>query len=129
MKQIHVRLGPLALLLTVIVICMTVLGLLAVTTARGDLSMARRYAELVEARYSLEAEGQNFLWETAQNPGAMDLLEKDGDGVCWKTLSKDGMSLKIGLTEQRKGFRVVSWQFIREDWEPNDELDGLWSGE
>lgn len=129
MKQIHVRLGPLALLLTVIVICMTVLGLLAMTTARGDLSMARRYAELVEARYSLEAEGQSFLWETARDPETMDLLEKDENGVCWKILSKDGVSLKIGLTEQRKGFRVVSWQFMREDWEPNENLDGLWTGE
>ena len=55
MRQVSVRLGPLALLLTVIVICMTVLGLLAVTTARGDLSMARRYADSVEKRYGLEA--------------------------------------------------------------------------
>ena len=57
MKQIHVRLGPLALLLTVIVICMTVLALLAVTTARGDLSMARRYAESVETRLCCHSYG------------------------------------------------------------------------
>lgn len=129
MKQIHVRLGPLALLLTVIVICMTVLGLLAVTTARGDLSMAQRYAESVETRYALDAQGQVFLWETAQNPETLNLLEEDRDGTRWKVLSEDGLSLRIGLVEQGNRFRVVSWQFVQESWEPQNDIGGLWAGE
>ena len=129
MKQIHVRLGPLALLLTVIVICMTVLALLAVTTARGDLSMARRYAESVETRYSLEAKGQAFLCEAARDPGSLDFLERDEDGTRWNVLSENGMSLRIGLIGQGKSFRVVSWQLVQESWEPNDDIGGLWSGE
>lgn len=129
MKQIHVRLGPLALLLTVIVICMTVLGLLAVTTARGDLSMAKRYAESVETRYALDAQGQVFLWETAQNPETLNLLEEDREGTRWKVLSEDGLSLRIGLVEQGNRFRVVSWQFVQESWEPQNDIGGLWAGE
>lgn len=129
MKQIHVRLGPLALLLTVIVICMTVLGLLALTTARGDLSMAQRYAESVETRYSLEAKGQAFLYEATRDPGSLDLLESDGDGIRWKELSEEGISLRIGLAVQRNSFRVVSWQFMQESWEPQENISGLWSGE
>lgn len=129
MKQIHVRLGPLALLLTVIVICMTVLGLLAVTTARGDLSMAQRYAESVQTRYALDAQGQVFLWETAQNPETLNLLEEDRDGTRWKVLSEDGLSLRIGLVEQGNRFRVVSWQFVQESWEPQNDIGGLWAGE
>lgn len=129
MKQIHVRLGPLALLLTVIVICMTVLGLLAVTTARGDLSMAQRYAESVETRYALDAQGQVFLWETAQNPETLNLLEEDREGTRWKVLSEDGLSLRIGLVEQGNRFRVVSWQFVQESWEPQNDIGGLWAGE
>lgn len=129
MKQIHVRLGPLALLLTVIVICMTVLGLLAVTTARGDLSMAQRYAESVQTRYALDAQGQVFLWETAQNPETLNLLEEDREGTRWKVLSEDGLSLRIGLVEQGNRFRVVSWQFVQESWEPQNDIGGLWAGE
>ncbi len=128
MKQIHVRLGPLALLLTVIVICMTVLGLLALTTARGDLSMARRYAEAVDTRYSLEAKGQAFLWETAKDPGALNQLERDKNGTFWRILSENGMSLRIGLAGKGRGFRVVSWQFIQESWEPKEDIGGLWNG-
>lgn len=129
MKQIHVRLGPLALLLTVIVICMTVLGLLAVTTARGDMSMARRYAESVKARYELEAEGQAFLWQTAQDPDSIKWLEMDEGGTRWKVLSTDGLSLRIGLSKRGDRFRVVNWQFVQDNWEPQEEIDGLWNGE
>lgn len=129
MKQIHVRLGPMALLLTVIVICMTVLGLLAVTTARGDLSIARRYAESVETRYSLEARGQKFLCQAARDPEELELLDMDQEGTRWKVLSEDGMSLRIGLAGQEGRLRVVSWQFVREDWEPQEAMGGLWSGE
>lgn len=63
MKHIPIKLGPLALLLTVISICMTVLGLLTFTTARGDLSLAEKYGDTVRLRYELEAEGQAFLGE------------------------------------------------------------------
>lgn len=129
MKQIHVRLGPLALLLTVIVICMTVLGLLAVTTARGDMSMAQRYAESVEARYNLEAQGQAFLWHTAQDPDSLKWLEADEEGTRWKVISEDGLSLRIGLARDGSRFRIVSWQLIRDDWEPHEDMGELWSGE
>ena len=61
MKDVPVKLGPLALLLTVISICMTVLAILAFTTARADLSLARTYAETVRERYSLEILGQQYL--------------------------------------------------------------------
>lgn len=66
MRHIPIKLGPLALLLTVISICMTVLGLLTFTTARGDLSLAEKYGDTVRLRYELEAEGQAFLGEACR---------------------------------------------------------------
>ena len=71
MKQIPMRLGPLALLLMVISICMTVLGILTFTTARADLSMAEKYAQTVETRYLLESRGQSFLQEAYEDPEAL----------------------------------------------------------
>ncbi len=129
MRQVSVRLGPLALLLTVIVICMTVLGLLAVTTARGDLSMARRYADSVEARYALETQGQAFLQQITQEPSVWDDLDRDEEGVGRKVLREDGLSLHIGIIQRRGKYEIVSWQFIQENWEPQEEIGGLWSGE
>ncbi len=66
MKHIPIKLGPLALLLTVISICMTVLGLLTFATARGDLSLAEKHGDTVRLRYELEAEGQAFLGEACR---------------------------------------------------------------
>lgn len=129
MRQVSVRLGPLALLLTVIVICMTVLGLLAVTTARGDLSMARRYADSVEKRYGMEAQGQAFLQQIVRDPEVWDELERDKDDTGWKVLTEEGLSLHIGIARNRDKYEIVSWQFIQESWEPKEEIGGLWSGE
>lgn len=129
MRQITVRLGPLALLLTVIVICMTVLGLLAVTTAGSDLGMARRYADSVETRYSLESRGQAFLQQLTGDPDVWEGLERDRDDTAWKTLTENGLSLRIGVVKKSRGYEIVSWQFMREGWEPQEEPGGLWDGQ
>ena len=83
MKHIPVRLGPLALLLTVVAICMTVLGLLTFSTARADLAMAQKLAASTQQRYELEAEGQAFLQEAAEAAGK-EFVTKVTGGVSYK---------------------------------------------
>ncbi|MBQ6370387.1 MAG: hypothetical protein IJJ21_02250, partial [Firmicutes bacterium] len=61
MKQVPIKLGPVALLLTVITICLTVMAILTLTTAAADQAMANRFADSAQIRFSLEAEGQQFL--------------------------------------------------------------------
>ena len=61
MKRNHVRLGPFALLLAVISMCMAVLSVLSLSTALADMRLSERYAETVSVRYELEYEGQKFL--------------------------------------------------------------------
>ena len=61
MRQIPVKLGPLALLLTVISICLTTLAILTFTTAEADRRLADHFAETIETRYRLESQGQAFL--------------------------------------------------------------------
>lgn len=158
MKHVPIRLGPLALLLTVVAICMAVLGLLTFSTARADLAMAQKLAGSVRERYALEAEGQAFLHglaaevsETAPRlesllpegsgkdpkdlprygePDVLRELEKDGDGVYWKELEQEGLSLRIGLKWDGKtnDLQVVCWQFSRE-WQAPEGIPGLWAGE
>ena len=55
MKHVPIRLGPLALLLAVISICLTILAVLSFTTGQADLRLAQRYADTVTERYALEA--------------------------------------------------------------------------
>ena len=89
MRHIPIKLGPLALLLTVISICMTTLGVLAFATARADWNLAQKYADTVQTRYALEAEGQRFLQTAAKAleegnaPESLDSTERDDDGTVW----------------------------------------------
>ena len=77
MKQVPIKLGPLALLLTVISICLTVLAILTFTTARADMALAEKYADTIRLRYELEAEGQSFLAEAdaAAAEGTIELID------------------------------------------------------
>lgn len=135
MKHIPIRLGPLALLLTVISICMATLGILSFTTARADFSLAERYASTVQERYVLEKEGQDFLRQAGNALSEGNSLEglagteTDEKGIIHKTLEYDGVRLLVGIVQEGDtGFRVVEWR-IQKDWEPEDNMGDLWDGE
>lgn len=125
MKQVPVKLGPLALLLTVISICLTVLAILNYSTALADSRLAQKYADTVSTRYSLEIRGQQYLQEEAEDRLAGFVsMDEDGNGVHWKTIEENGSRLTIGL--DRNG-RVVCWKHER-DWTEDTNIGNLWSG-
>ncbi len=126
MKQTPIRLGPLALLLTVISICLTILAILTFTTARADLRLAEKYAGTVQSRYELERRGQEVLSELAR--GEIAAGETDADGVVRTELEADGFHLSIALApDGTGGYRVIEWRQTKE-WEPDETIDNLWSG-
>ena len=128
MKQVPIRLGPLALLLAVISICLTMLAILTFTTARADLRLAEKSAETVRVRYALEAQGQAFLRQLSEQESAAGEWETDADGVCWTSFEQDGSVLRIGwLPEGEDGYTVVSWRQEKE-WEQDTGLGNLWPG-
>ena len=110
MNHVPIKLGPLALLLTVVCICLAVLAILAFTTARADLALAEQYAQTVQTRYELEQQGQRFL--TQAEPGAE------------QTFTQDGMRLTVATGEDGA---VSRWTFEKE-WSPEQVIGGLWSG-
>ena len=126
MKQVPIKLGPLALLLTVISICLTVLAILSFTTARADLRLAEKYAQTVSERYLLEAEGQELLAELQDSDPGMLNMERDANGVWWTDLEKDGAHLHIGVKKSADGWEPVAWRMDK-DWEEDTELD-VWDG-
>ena len=127
MKQVPIKLGPLTLLLTVISICLTTLAILNFTTARADMRLAEKYAETVQTRYALEAQGQAFLQEIdGQDLSLLD-LERDEDGTLWKTLEQDGARLRIGLRAEDDAVTLVAWRHDKE-WNQDETLDNLWTG-
>ena len=131
MKQVPIKLGPLALLLAVISICLTTLAILTFTTARADLRLAEKYAETVSTRYELEKQGQAFLQELAGTARAdYDLMgwEADAQGVYRVEFEQDGAKLSIGFQPGgEKGYTIISWRHTK-DWTENDSLGELWDG-
>lgn len=126
MKQAPVRLGPLALLLTVISICLTILAILTFTTARADLRLAEKYAETVQARYALEREGQEALERL--NSGREAAPAADEDGLIRLDLERGGYQLHIALRpDGAGGYEPVSWR-QEKSWEVEETIDNLWSG-
>ena len=78
MKDLPIRLGPLALLLTVISICMTVFGILTYATARADMNLAETYAEThaetdAEADAETDAEADAAPDQSAADSGACNI--------------------------------------------------------
>ena len=55
-----VRIGPISLF-TLIIICLAVLAVLSITTARAELSITERQAATTTETYQLEVQGQEFV--------------------------------------------------------------------
>lgn len=119
MRQAPIRLGPLALLLTLISICLAVLAILSFSTARADLRLAEKTAETVHTRYALDSEGLRKL--AAGDPKDW---ETDENGLLSLTLRQGSASLEILLSPEGE---VRSWTH-RQDWEEDTSLGELWDG-
>lgn len=118
MKRFPIHLGPLALLLTVIAICMSTLGVLSISNASADQRLAERYAETVRIRYDLEEQGQNYLREVNNGKAAPEAE---------KVFRIEDYTLTVSL-EERGGSYVPSLWKIRKDWEESSEIGDLWMG-
>ena len=127
MREIPIKLGPLAVLLTVISICMTVLAILAFSTGGADMRLAETYADTVKTRYELEAEGQEFMGRVAQGTVVLDAAAELKDSVYTKTFERDGSYLKIGFTLEGGGYGIVEWRHGKQ-WEADDSMGDLWDG-
>lgn len=67
-----VRIGPISLFTLIIILCLAVLAVLSLTTARAELSITERQAATTTETYQLERVGQTFLSE-------VDSALKQGD--------------------------------------------------
>lgn len=137
MRHNPIRLGPLALLLTVISLCMATLAILTLSTARADLSLAQRHAETVRVRCELDARGQQLLYDADEMLASQDTLpendlsqlglEAQEDGTWTASLEQDGTILSITLRPESDTMRVARWQ-ITKQWDEDTSLDPVWDG-
>ena len=133
----NVRLGTIAVLFTVVVLCVSVLAVLSVATVRADRAMSQRYAQQVTARSELENEGQRWLRQVLNAAEAhsaalteADLPENttlDGQTVR-TTLTTGGRTLTAEVELDFDGaspdYRILSWVNVA-DWEEDEQVKVL----
>lgn len=124
MNKVPVKLGPLALLLTVISICLSTLAILNFNTAHADLRLAQKYAETVSTRCKLEVMGQEYL--STLSDGEID-GEADENGIYRRDFELDGAHLRIELRMEGGEYKIVSWR-QEKDWAQDEFIENLWIG-
>ena len=141
MDQVPIKLGPLALLLTIISICLTTLSILTFTTSGADLRLAEKYAETVRIRYDLEREGQSFLQEADETTASglplnavPDVFPAPGGGIT-KSFEQDGTVLTVTLMPAAGengtasgGYRISEYKIVRQ-WEEDNSIGNIWLGD
>lgn len=81
-----VRIGPISLFTLIIILCLSVLAVLSVTTARAELSVTERQAATTTETYGLETAAQMFV---AEVDGA---LARDNDAALLAVLEDYGIT-------------------------------------
>ena len=128
------RLGPIAVFLTVVAIILTTLATLTIATSRADAVLAERFATMTAIRYSLEKEGNEFLYEVTQklengtSLNSISDLNRTGDGMYEYKAEKDGYELKIRLApEGSDSFSIEEWK-ITKIWNEEELSQDIWLG-
>ena len=137
-----VRMGPITLISFVIILCLAVLSVLAVTTAMATDTEADRQVQSSNARYALEMQAQEYLADAdawlADNAGAgisgtvaelSQWADGDitGDDSFTAVFTESGRTLTVGLRiTPDMHYEITQWT-ISSDWSTRDE-ETLWTG-
>lgn len=111
-REVHIGPGAPSLLLVVVVVGMSVLGLLALMSARSDAKLAQRSRSFVEAEYEISARAERtlaeldaVLAECAQEADYLaavearlpEALTMEGNLVTWTEAGETGRSLACAV--------------------------------
>lgn len=127
------RLGPIAIFLVIVTMIITTLAVLTVATSNADLIMAKRFADITQIRYGLEAQGEEFLSYVesadASNPAdQMNGVTDTGNGYEF-TAEDGGYRLEVAVTRQDGSgrYEVTKWKLTK-IWNGSDPMNSLWPG-
>ncbi len=132
-----IRLGPIAVFLTVIAAVLSTMAILAVSTARADTVLAERFARATRIRYELEADGNRFLSaadgvspDASGNrslPEGEDVSYGEDGSIVYET-EKEGYGLVVRIrADENGGYSIEEWKIYR-IWHEEDPMAGLWNG-
>lgn len=131
-----VRTGAMTLLITAVLICLAVLAVLALSTARADLAMADKALTGLQSQAQTETLGQEYLARLDAALKAGTDLPKEAathaDGTILANLSANDGTLEIvvrprqATSDDPAAYEILTWR-LSTSWEPDQSLD-LWNG-
>lgn len=125
-----IRLGPIAVFLTIIAAVFASLAMLTVATSRADAALSERFAAVTQVRYELEAEGSRFLMEADEyikGTGSFPEGAWEAGETIGYTKEQSGYTLDIELVPEGETYSVKTWKITRM-WEEDDPFEDLWLG-
>ncbi len=130
MRGKRLSIGSVAILFTVVMLCVSIFAALTVATAAADARTAKQYADYVQRLGRCESAGQQWLAEAdswlrglGPLPEGAQQTETELSGQV-----EDGdMTLSIRLRLKDGGYEIVRWQ-LETQWKPRQELH-LWQQE
>ena len=129
MRKHRFSVGGITVLLTVVLLCVSVLAAVTVVTALADEKTARRYGAQVQQLYGCENEGQRWL------AGVREYLS--GDGQLPEGTWQEGNTLGTEISQGRGKLEITlkitgqSCEILRWDYETrwqSEENWNLWAG-
>ena len=127
MENKRFRVGSIAVLFAVVVLCVAIFGTLTVVTAVSDARVAERYGQHVKQLYECENEGQRWLAQAdAWLKMGSDLPENTRvEGEIMETeIISGSMRLEIRLEIHGQDYEILRWSCTGL-WQPDDSLN-LW---
>lgn len=116
MENKRFRVGSIAVLFAVVILCVAVFGALTVATAAQDLRRSQRYADHVAQQYACENLGHAWLAEQTGAPGE----------TASTTVQTEDMQLEIRIRFEETGTVVERWSCTAK-WAGADGWE-LWEG-
>lgn len=142
-----VRIGPISLITLVIVLCLAVMAVLAVTTAQATYAAAEKQALFTTDTYANEMEGQRFVADVdaalapvreadGGEQAAFDAVDRvlpenatrDGSLVTAVFATDSGRTLEVGLVIRADGTYEISLWKATTQWTDTGSGETLWSG-
>lgn len=125
MEHRRIRVGSIAVLFTVVVVCAAIFAVLTLVTAGSDLRTARSYEQRVEALYECENLGERWL---AQVSGYLEGRQELPENT-WESGGELGTEIILGPMQLTARVDAATGALLEWSctalWEPEEDLD-LW---
>lgn len=127
MEKKRFRVGSIAVLFAVVILCVAVFAALTVVTSAQDLRISQRYAQHVQDIFDCESLGYEWLAQVDRNVQDGKPLPQgswqQGD-IIGVTLETDSMRLDIQLKVTQDGHEIQHWS-CESKWQPQSGWE-LW---